>query len=165
MKVKKLMRTKPKTVYVDTPLSTVWQLLQDQKTHILPVVDNTNRIHGIITAEDLLLNLVKDYRDYFSDFFPTGPSLEEVSKDIEDQVHMTAKDIMNRTVYTAHVDYDASKALARMMVYGKRILPVIDDDKILVGFIVEKDIFKYLFAKQKKVFNRIKKQNQKNTKK
>ena len=160
MKVRQLMRRDPKTVLPDTSLDRVWQLVSELKFHILPVVDENNRLKGIITAEDLLKNLVPDYRNFFSEFYPDAPTIEDIVDQIEKQTHLTARDLMNKKVYTINSDLDVFKALSKMMVYNVRILPVLNDDEKLIGFIVEKDIFKYLFQKEKHVFAKLQKLKQ-----
>src|SRR3989338_373445 len=161
MKVSKLMRRNPKTVTPDAPLDRVWQIVSELKFHILPVVDENNRLKGIITAEDLLKNLVPDYRHFFSEFYPEAPTIEDIVDQIEMQINLFAKDLMNKKVYTVNSDQDVFKALSKMMVYNVRILPVLDGDEKLAGFIVEKDIFKYLFQKKKNVFAKLQKLKQK----
>ncbi len=160
MKVKELMRLKPKIVYTDTSLSDIWELLSDSKFHMLPVIDENSYIQGIITAEDLLMTLIPDYQAFFSDFYPEGPSFDDIKEKMDSQMNLYARDIMNKTVYTVYEDHDVFKALSRMLAYDKRILPVINNKEKLAGFIVEKDIFKYLFEIQKnKLSQLLKKQN------
>ena len=161
MKVSKLMRRNPKTVTPDAPLDRVWQIVSELKFHILPVVDENNRLKGVITAEDLLKNLVPDYRNFFSEFYPDAPTIDDIVDQIEKQIRLTARDLMNKKVYTANSDQDVFKALSKMMVYNVRILPVLNDDEKLAGFIVEKDIFKYLFQKEKHIFAKLQKLKQK----
>ena len=161
MKVSKLMRLKPKTVTPDTPLDRVWQIVSELKFHILPVVDENNRLKGIITAEDLFKNLFPHYLHFFSEFYPEAPTIEDIVDQIEMQINLFAKDLMNKKVYTVNSDQDVFKALSKMMVYNVRILPVLDGDEKLAGFIVEKDIFKYLFQKKKNVFAKLQKLKQK----
>src|SRR3989304_8904155 len=160
MKVRQLMRLKPKTVTPDTPLERVWQIVSELKFHILPVVDENNRLKGVITAEDLLKNLVPDYRNFFSEFYPDAPTIDDIVDQIEKQIRLTARDLMNKKVYTANSDQDVFKALSKMMVYNVRILPVLNDDEKLASFIVEKDIFKYLFQKEKHIFAKLQKRKQ-----
>jgi len=157
MKVSKLMRRNPKTVTPDAPLDRVWQIVSELKFHILPVVDENNRLKGIITAEDILKNLIPDYRDFFSEFYPEAPTIEDIADQIEKQIHLFAKDLMNKKVYTINNDQDVFKALSKMMAYNVRILPVLDGDEKLAGFIVEKDIFKYLFQKEKHILAKLQK--------
>ena len=85
MKVKSLMRKNPKTVILDTPLSIIWNLLGHKQLHMLPVVDEENRLKGIITAEDLLKNLVPDYRQFFEEYYPNAPTIEDIEEQIEKQ--------------------------------------------------------------------------------
>ena len=155
MKVKDLMRTKPATVLPDTPLKTVWDLLSHQRYYILPVVDNEGLIKGIITAHDLLLHLMPDYREFFSDFFPNVPTFEEVERKLSAEMHLTAADVMTSVVFSVRQKHDVFKALTRMLAYNRRVLPVTDEQDKLVGYIVEKDIFKYLFQKEKRLLKRL----------
>ncbi|OGG03101.1 hypothetical protein A2W14_04495 [Candidatus Gottesmanbacteria bacterium RBG_16_37_8] len=157
MEVSRLMRKKPRTVKLDTPLDIVWTLFAVKQMHMVPVVDEKNCLKGIITPEDLLKNLVPDYRNFFTEFYPDAPSIEDIEDQIDQQVHLTANDIMNKKVYTAYDYMDLFKALSRMMAYNVRILPVIDDDDHLKGFLVEKDIFRYLFTKKHHLFVKLKK--------
>ncbi|KKS97668.1 MAG: hypothetical protein UV73_C0006G0022 [Candidatus Gottesmanbacteria bacterium GW2011_GWA2_43_14] len=161
MKVRQLMRLKPKTVTPDIPLDRVWQLVSKLKFHILPVVDADNKIKGIITAEDILKNLIPDYRDFFSEFYPEAPTIEDIADQIEKQIKLSARDLMNKRVYTVGEDEDVFKALSKMMAYNVRILPVLNDEDRVVGFIVEKDIFKYLFEKEKHILSKLHKLKQK----
>ena len=157
MEVSRLMRNKPVSVNLDTPLVEVWQLIGAKQMHMVPVVDNNNCLKGIITAEDLLKNLVPDYRNFFTEFYPDAPSIEDIEDQIERQIHLTAKDLMNTDVHSAYDYMDLFKALSRMMAYNVRILPIIDDDDHLKGFLVEKDIFRYLFTKKHHLFEKLKK--------
>lgn len=157
MKVKDLMRHRPKIVKIDTPLAEVWSFLAKSDFHMLPVVDKEGIIQGVITAEDILMHLVPDYRDFFSDYYPESPTIEDVEQKLAEQSYLTAKNIMNTTVYTVYQDHDIYKALSRMLAYNKRILPVTDRENRLVGFIVEKDIFKYLFKIQKNILTILRK--------
>lgn len=156
MKVKDLMRLNPKTVHLETPLEVVWNIVGEQRFHMVPVIDKEGSIKGIITAEDILVSLVPDYREFFSEFFPDSPTIEDIEGKIEKNLQLAAADVMNKTVYTAHREHDVFKALSRMLAYNLRVLPVIDEYEKLVGFIVEKDIFKYLFKKQKHILKKIK---------
>ena len=156
MKVRTLMRVKPKIVHFDTPLYDVWDLVARRQIHIVPVIGPNGNLRGIITAEDILKNLVPDYRDFFSEFYPQAPTIKDIVDQIQKQRFLTAKDVMNKTVYTVNHKHDVFKALSRMMAYNVRILPVVNDQDKIVGFIVEKDIFKYLFQKKKDLLKKMK---------
>ena len=157
MQVKNLMRKNPATVSLNTPLSIVWDLLAHKQYHMLPVVDENKYLAGIITAEDLLKNIVPDYREFFEEFYPEAPTIEDIEDHIEKQTHLTAKDLMNTNVHTAAENMELFKALSILMTHHVRILPVIDNKSHIKGFIVEKDIFKFLFKAKHHLFNKLKK--------
>lgn len=157
MKVRDLMRLKPKTVTLDTPLDVVWDLIVQEQIHMVPVVDEEGFIKGIITAEDLFIKLIPDYQEFFSDFYPSVLTIEDIEEKIENHLNLTVENVMNTTVHTVYHHHDVFKAVSKMMVHSVRILPVVDEKEKLVGFIVEKDIFKHLFEKKKHIFEKIKK--------
>lgn len=158
MKVRDLMRKNPRTVQLDTPVETVWDLISSKQFYMLPVLDSDGYIKGIITAEDLLANLIPDYREFFSNFYPQAPKFKDIEAKIEKQLGLVAADVMNETVYTVYEYHDVFKALSRMIAYNVRVLPVTNKRELLVGFIVEKDIFTYLLEKQKNILEKVKKQ-------
>lgn len=164
MKVHRLMRLKPRTVTIDVSLDVVWDLIAQEQIHMVPVVDDEGRIKGIITAEDLFIKLIPDYQEFFSDFYPTVPTIEDIEDKLEDHFNLTIEDVMNTTVHTVYQDHDVFKAVSKMMVHSVRILPVVDKEEKLVGFIVEKDIFKHLFEKQKHIAEKIKKKKEREAK-
>lgn len=157
MKVRDLMRLEPKTATLHTPLKTVWTLIASDQIHIVPIVDEESYLKGIITGEDLLMNLMPDYQEFFSMFYPNAPTLKDIQDRVGKHTQLVARDVMNKTVYTVYDDNDVYKALSRMLTYSKRILPVVDNVEKLVGFIVEKDIFKYLFEQHKNIWESDKK--------
>lgn len=157
MQVKNLMRKNPLTVSLDTSLSVVWDYLAHRQMHMLPVVDSENRLRGIVTAEDLLKNLVPSYREILSDYYPNAPTIEDIEDQIDNQIHLTAKDLMNKKVYTARENMDLYRALTILMVNHVRILPVINESKEVKGFIVEKDIFRFMFKEKHHLFKKLKK--------
>ena len=157
MRVKSLMRKNPVTVSPDTPLSEVWDFLAHKMLHMLPVVDENNCLKGIITAEDLLKNLVPGYRQFFEEYYPNAPTIEDIEDQIDNQIHLTAKDLMNSKVYTVYDDTELFKALSILMTHHVRILPVIDYARHIKGFIIEKDIFRFMFKQKHHLFNKLKK--------
>lgn len=157
MKVKDLMRVKPKTVREDTLLDVVWDYIAKKQIYMVPVIDKENHILGIITAQDLLVKLIPDYKDFFSNFYPVEPTFKDIEDKLDGQNKLTAGETMCKKVFCANADHDVYKALSRMIAYNVRVLPVLNDDRQLVGYIVEKDIFTHLFNTKKKILARLKK--------
>lgn len=155
MKVKALMRLKPKTVFPSTPLSSVWKTIACERLYILPVVDDKKIIKGIISAEDLLIRLIPDYREFFSAFYPDSPEIEDIEEKMQKQITLLAQDVMNKEVYTVNQDHDVFKALSRMITYNVTNLPAVDGKYRLRGIIAEEDIFNYLFTKKESIFLRL----------
>ncbi|OGF99659.1 hypothetical protein A2Y99_01320 [Candidatus Gottesmanbacteria bacterium RBG_13_37_7] len=157
MYVKQLMRKKLKTVQLDTPINEVWNLISSEQLHLVPVLDKKKTLKGLITAEDLLINLIPDYREFFSEYYPISPTIEDVEKKLTKQLALCAKDVMNKRVFTIYHFQDVFNALSKMIAHNLRILPVINENEVVMGFIVEKDIFKYLFKKKKNLLKELKK--------
>lgn len=149
MKVKSLVRLRHLQVYFDTPLTKVWVLLSKREISLLPVVSPSHKLEGVIGEDDLLYRLVPDYREYFSDFFPEAPDLDDIEDKFDREMTLTAKDVMNKEVISINENQLLFKALSKMMAYHVRSLPVVDEERKYKGMIVEDDIMTYLLKKHK----------------
>jgi len=147
--VKSLIRGSRIKVSPDTTVDKVWKLLARRDITLVPVVDEKNTLVGVIGEDDILYLLVPDYREYFSEFFPISPDLEDLEEKLEKELILKASDVMNREVVYIHEDQPVFKALSRMMIHRIRALPVLDTEEKYAGIIYEDDIMQYLFDKHK----------------
>lgn len=145
------------TVNPQTPVDKIWKLLARRDITLVPVVDDKKYLVGVIGEDDLLGLLVPDYREYFSDFLPDSPDIDDLEDKFEKEILLTAKDVMNNKCITISPDQPIFKALSRMMTYKVRTLPVVDDDFKYLGMVIEDDIMVYLFKKHLHLVKKLKK--------
>lgn len=157
MIVKSLLRMTHTTVFPLTSVDKIWKLLARRDITLVPVVDDKKYLVGVIGEDDLLGLLVPDYREYFSEFLPDSPDIDDLEDKFEQEILLTAKDVMNNKCITISPDQPIFKALSRMMTYKIRTLPVVDDEKKYLGMIIEDDIMVYLFNKHQHLVKKLKK--------
>lgn len=157
MKVKSLIRLQHTKVSPDTYVALVWQLLAKRNITLLSVVSAEGKLLGVIGEDDLLVRLVPDYRENFSEFLTYCPNLEELEENLKKAFALIAKDVMNKKIISIKADEPIYKALSKMMAYRVRVLPVIDEEKNFLGMIVEDDIMQYLFKAHQHIVKKGKK--------
>jgi len=147
MKAKDVMTKEITKVNPSTGIREIYGLFCKQNLGGVPVVDRESRIVGMVTKTELLEVLVPDYFDLVADFLFIDDfgALEERLESIPSLELFIAEDLMVRDVITINQDASLMKAPALMDKYNVRRLPVVDDDKKLVGIITRMDICKALF--------------------
>ena len=118
------------TVTPDTPYQDALKLMQEHKFRRLPVVNKKGELVGIVSERDLL---------YASPSPATSLSVWELNYLL---AKLTVDQIMTKKVFTTTPDTPIEEA-AKLMV-DKKVggLPVVDEQKHVVGVITETDIFK-----------------------
>lgn len=123
IQMKDFMSTKPATVKVDTSLHDAVQLLLEQKISGATVVDEDNRVVGVISEMDLLKAL--EQMSYYNQ--GDGKVKDYMTSDV-----ITVEDNMNI--------YDVAKKLSELKI---RRLPVVKDGKF-VGVISSRSILRVM---------------------
>ena len=114
------------TVKPEDSLEIVKELLFHKHFHHLPVINDDNELKGIITSWDLIKRNLKfdEYENY------------------------KVKDVMTKKVATLGPNEligAAAMIFLRHLFHG---LPIVDDDRKLVGIVTTHDILKYEFQKE-----------------
>ena len=114
------------TVKSDDSLEVVKKLLFEKHFHHLPVVDDDNKLCGIVTSWDLIKKNIR----------------------FEDYGGLKVHDVMTKKVVKL-----GPKELvgAAAMIFLKHLfhgLPIVDDNGALVGIVTTHDILKYEFKKE-----------------
>jgi predicted transcriptional regulator len=154
MQVAKLARIIHTKVYTDTPVIKAWNLLSLREISLLAVVEKDENLVGVIGEDDLLIRVVPDYYESFSEFYPAAPNLDDIEDKFAHQINLKAHDIMQTKMVMIHATEDILKALSKMMVYRVRSLPIVDDNKKYKGMIYEDDIMQYLFKTHKQILKK-----------
>ncbi len=147
MEVKDLMAKKVISVSTETRVTDIANLLMKNRIHGVPVVDNDNRVVGIITETDFF---TKDsaslYLPSFIDLLKKSEFLKIVSRNVKSEIdkllQATAKDIMTADCITVSSEADVKDVLEIMKEKSIHSIPVVSENNILVGIITMADIIK-----------------------
>jgi acetoin utilization protein AcuB len=133
MLVKNWMTKDVKTVDVNTSMQQAITLMQEMKINLLPVMDG-DKLIGVISDRDLK---------------KASPS-DATTLDIHEILYLISKlkikDLMRKKPVTVSWDLTIEEAAAILLEKRLSSLPVLDDQKKLVGIITKNDIFKALIA-------------------
>jgi len=146
MQIKQVMTNQVVSVEPNTPITEVARILFDKQLTGLPVIDQTNKLVGIITEYDLLsrkkhihiptfLELVNDF-DIKNDSKMANQA-KEISK-------LKVKELMSTGVFTVTEETDIKEAAKLFTEKHINPLPVVNDKGNLVGIISRTDIIKLL---------------------
>lgn len=109
MKVRDVMTSNVDWVGPKTTVVEVAQLMKKDNVGSIPICDN-NKLLGIITDRDIVLNVIAGGRDC---------------------KNTIAQDIMSKNVVSVSSDQDVHEAADLMSKYQIRRLPVVDQDKVV----------------------------------
>ena len=121
MLVREHMSTPAVTIQTSTDYMTALRLMQENALHHLPVVDAAGEVVGIAAERDLLLAATR----YL-------------------QARVEVGEVMHRGVVTARPDMPVAEAADLMVSNRIGGLPVLDEDRRLLGIITESDVFRAL---------------------
>ena len=143
MHVRDIMETTFVVVGEHTSYKDVAELIYASGNSYVFVVDEANRLTGIISEEDLLRVLFPHYQSYYLNP-ETYTDPEEREHKIQEVQHNPIWHFMNKEVHTATPDEPIMRAAARMLAKNKRLLPVIEEG-ILIGMITRKRVYGALY--------------------
>ncbi|MCK4332959.1 MAG: CBS domain-containing protein [Thermoplasmatales archaeon] len=112
-----IMSTDPSIINKDKDLADAARLLYEKRVHGLPVVDKRKNLVGIISPTDILKTLPDEYDDVVENYYTSN--LTPVYQDNPITIIMEIINITNETA-----------------------LPVLNDERKLVGVVSEGDLFK-----------------------
>ena len=105
----------------ETPISEIALALKDKKIGAVPIVDENNKLLGIVSERDIVSKLVVEARD----------------ADLT-----TAKEIMTSKIITAKLDDDINYIIGVMKNNNIRHIPVLDENDRLTDFFSIRDFLK-----------------------
>ncbi len=146
-----IMTKNPITVSPDTKIAKAVNILLEKKINGLPVVDDTDKLVGILCQSDLVaLQKTLPLPSVFSfmdGFFPTT-SLTNLEKDLNKISAVTVGDAMTPKPHTVSPQTPL-EAIASLMVDEKyHTLPVVDGQR-LVGVVGKEDVLRSLISQGK----------------
>jgi CBS domain-containing protein len=125
-RISSIMTTKVISVKPEDSLEVVKKLLFERHIHHLPVADADNKLVGIITSWDLIKS----------------------NKRFEEYGDFKVSDLMTTKVATLSPNDPVGAAAMVFLRHLFHGVPIIDDDRNLVGIVTTHDILKYEFNKE-----------------
>jgi CBS domain-containing protein len=119
------------TVAPDAQLKDVAATLVEHGINAVPVVDDSDRLVGIVSEADLLTLKATP-----------SPGLRPHSAAMPDSPH-TAREVMSHSVYTLTQDTDTAAAARLLLRHGLKSVPVVAGDRV-VGIVARRDLLRLI---------------------
>ncbi len=147
MQVRDIMTKDVETVSPETKVTEVAKIIFEHNFNGLPVVDEENKVLGLISETDLLAHdsigiHIPSFVKFLSDFDVLKTAKGEEKKNLEAIVNATAESIMNREYIFANPETPFTELMALFNEKHANPIPVIDGDGILAGIVARSDIVK-----------------------
>nr|CRH07031.1 conserved protein of unknown function [Include CBS domain] [Candidatus Magnetococcus massalia] len=144
MQVQHVMTSTVRTARQDDDLRSVASAICELRISGMPVVDDENRLIGIISEKDLLGALLPSYSDYLADP-ERGSDFETMESSYPELMSKKVGELMATSVYTCSPDDPVLEAASRMTSHHFRRLPVVDGENRLLGILSLSDIHQAIF--------------------
>jgi len=152
MRVGDVMQKRVVTVKRSTTLRELIEVLRKFTFHTLPVVDEDDRVVGIITLEDIL-KIFQPYPSNILNMLERIPFLDEyeerslLEEDIPSEMGVlcVVEDMMNTNIVTISGEATTLEARRLMKLHRLKRIPVVDKEGHLVGIISLFDIILAVF--------------------
>jgi len=143
MVVKDIMTTDVKTTRPDTAVKEIASIMCLKKISGVPVVDENERLVGILSEKDILHYMFPDIGDIMSEG-GEARDFEKLEGNYQDAMNRKVGDLMTTTVETVSADIPVLRAASMMWLKKIRRIPVTEGDKLL-GIISIGDVHKAIF--------------------
>lgn len=146
MRIRNMMQVSLAIISQDVTFTELLQAYRDMDSRLVYVVDDTDKLLGVISSYDILRALLPFYLD--SNLVKALPDDESIIR----QAFSACKgqpvaDIMTRDFVSVHPDDLFLQAEALIAERGVNVLPVLDENGKLVGEVTRRAILKYLAAR------------------
>jgi CBS-domain-containing membrane protein len=148
MKVREIMTRDVVTARPDTPVYRIARWMRDRDVSGIPVVDDRNRIVGIVTDLDLIVRNVRFEPPAFFQILDGQIPLETPAhfrKRLRHMLGTEAIDVMTEKVVTIGLEAELEELAALMVERRVDPIPVVEDG-VLVGIVSRHDIIRMMAA-------------------
>ncbi len=147
MKVSDIMTRQVITVRPETPVTAIARQFREHSISGMPVVDDDHTVVGLITELDLIARPARIHFPSYVAFLDSIIYLESTRRYRESMRHIlatTARDLMTQPVHTVEPDMDVEDLATLMVEHHWNPLPVLDEEKRLVGIVSHTDLLKLI---------------------
>lgn len=138
-------------VYTAAPTTTVKELLSifaNKGISGVPVVDFKGRLLGIVTDQDLIEFLSPEEKVYLSYYFSYIHDTESIEEVVWKKMNTPIIGMMmKKNIKTLSPGDDFDRAIKLLSKYHLNMLPVVNEERIVVGIISREDIILHLTKK------------------
>ena len=146
-----VMTRDPITVRPDTPLADVIKTLAERRISGLPVIDQANKLVGVISETDLMWQETGVTPPAYIMLLDSVIYLENpghYERDLHKALGQTVGDVMSRDPATVSPQQSVRQAAQLMHDRDVHRLPVVDDEGHVVGILTRGDIVRTMAAEQ-----------------
>jgi CBS domain-containing protein len=149
MKVKEIMKTNIINFKKGTSVREAARVLSEKHISGAPVVDEKDRLIGIVSEKDIFRAIYPDYEDFYSDL-GLRTDFEKIESRITDVVNLKVEDVMIKNVISVAPDTPIVKVGAIMLAENIHRVMVLEGNKPL-GIVTRRDIYKAIFKNKLKI--------------
>jgi len=139
-----VMTRSPVTARIETPLRQAWALMRQRRVKALPIVDRLGHLVGIVTVAHFMRQVDLDVHEGL------GHRLRDLVRRRKradaSPVAGTVGQIMTRQVRVASGNRLLMDLVPVFSEGGHRHIPILDEERRLVGIITQSDLIKALYA-------------------
>lgn len=149
MKVKEIMKTNIISFKKGTPVREAAKVLSQRRISGAPVVDEKDRLIGILSEKDIFKALYPDYEDFYSDQ-SLRSDFEKIEERLLDVANLKVEDVMIKDIISVTPDTPVIKVGAIMLAEGIHRVIIQEGNKPL-GIITRRDVYKVIFKDKLKI--------------
>ena len=146
MKVKEIMSEDVVSIKPDDNAKDALNLLFKMQISGLPVINRQGKLVGMFTEKDILSQILPSYLEKIGRFvYEENP--KSIKKKFQDLTNLPVSQLMRKDVIT--IDEEASLCEVARLMLTKRVrrIPVLNNEKKVVGIVAREDIVK-AYAKE-----------------
>ena len=147
MRARDIMDRNIRAAKEDGLVRTVAEIICQDKISSMPVVDEDNRLVGIISEKDILKAMLPGYTEFLDDPI-RAQDFQTMEGSYGNVLQRKVGELMIRTVYSISIDDPVMKAAAQMDLHCFRRIPVVGQDKRLAGMISLSSIHQAIFMRE-----------------
>ena len=147
MRIEEVMNKYPVTIDKQAPISDVAELLVKYNLTAVSVVDESNKLIGIITEGDLLYKKVRPHVPHYVNVLGASiyyNGIGEYNSQFKKLLASSVEDLMTKEVITAKPETEVEEVVAVMLDKHLKSMPVVDEKGVLIGSLGRRDIIKLI---------------------
>ncbi|WP_126938843.1 CBS domain-containing protein [Veillonella sp. VA142] len=153
MILQEIMNKYPITVGKDELITNVAKLMVKHNLTAIAVVDEENKLIGIVSEGDLLYKKVRPHAPHYINILGANiyyGGIGEYDGQFKKLLATEVAEIMSTEVITAYADAEVEVTVSAMVEKHLKNLPVVDDAYHLIGMVSRHDIMKLIAEEQGK---------------